>query len=164
MEPPFVLDPIGHVRHDHPDDVLKDRWHSLASHIDLRRELEPGLLQIDGFSHLVVLFWMHRLPAEARSTLQIRPRGLLRLGLAPEELPTVGVFASDAPPRPNPIGLSVVELLGRDGTTLEVRGLDAFSGTPVLDLKPYTRDRLVPGLQEAGWHEELIRRTGARRV
>jgi len=164
VEPPFVLDPIGYVRHDHADDVLKDRWHSLTSHIDIRKEFEPGLLQIDGFSHLVVLFWMHRLGEEARSRLQIQPRGLLRLGLAPEELPTIGVFASDAPPRPNPIGLTVVELLGRDGTTLEVRGLDAFSGSPVLDVKPYTKDRLVPDLRESGWHEELIRKTGARRV
>ena len=53
---------------------------------------------------------------------------------------------------------------GRDGTTLEVRGLDAFSGSPVLDVKPYTKDRLVPDLRESGWHEELIRKTGARRV
>jgi tRNA-Thr(GGU) m(6)t(6)A37 methyltransferase TsaA len=164
MSPPFVLEPIGEVRHNHPDDVLKDQWHSLASDIELREDLEPGLQGIDGFSHLIVLFWMNRLPAEARSKLQIQPRGLLRLGLAPEELPTIGVFASDAPPRPNPIGLSVVELVGREGSTLHVRGLDAFSGTPVLDIKPYTRDRLVPDLKESGWHDELIRRTGARRV
>jgi tRNA-Thr(GGU) m(6)t(6)A37 methyltransferase TsaA len=164
MEPPFVLDPIGAVRHDHPDDVLKDQWHSLTTTIVIRPELEPGLLEIDGFSHLIVLFWMSRLPQEARSRLQIQPRGLLRMGLTPEELPTIGVFASDAPPRPNPIGLTVVELLGRDGTSLTVRGMDAFSGTPVLDIKPYTRDRLVEGLQESGWHAELIRKTGARRV
>ncbi len=164
MQPPFVLDPIGYVRHDHADDVLKEQWHSLTSSIDLRDDLEPGLLEIDGFSHLIVLFWMSRLPDGARSKLQIQPRGLLRMGLTPEELPTVGVFACDAPPRPNPIGLSVVELLGREGTTLEVRGLDAFNATPVLDIKPYTRDRLVPDLSESGWHAELIRKTGARRV
>ena len=161
---PYSLDPIGWVRHDHPDDVLKDRWHELTARIELRAELEPGLQAIDGFSHLIVLFWMHRLPGEARSRLQIQPRGLLRLGLSLDELPIIGVFASDAPPRPNPIGLTVVDLVGREGTTLEVRGLDAFDGTPVLDLKPYTRDRLVPDLQEAGWHAELIRKTGARRV
>lgn len=164
MEPPYVLHPIGTVRHDHPDDVLKDQWHSLTSAIDLRPELEPGLLQIDGFSHLIVLFWMHRLDEDARLRLQIQPRGLLRLGLTPEELPTIGVFACDAPPRPNPIGLSIVELVGRDSTTLTVRGLDAFSGTPVIDIKPYTQDRRIDGLREAAWHDELIRKTGARRV
>lgn len=164
MEPPYVLDPIGEVRHDHPDDVLRDEWHSLSTFIDIRPDLEDGLLEIDGFSHLIVLFWMHRLQEGARAKLQIQPRGLLRLGLSPDELPTIGVFACDAPPRPNPIGLTVVELLGREGTTLEVRGLDAFSGTPVLDVKPYTKDRLVPDLQESGWHAELIRKTGARRV
>jgi len=164
VEPPFVLEPIGWVRHDHPDDVLKEQWHSLTSAIELRPECEGGLLAIDGFSHLIVLFWMSRLSDEARATLQIKPRGLLRLGLTLEELPTIGVFASDAPPRPNPIGLTVVELISRQATTLTVRGLDAFSGTPVIDLKPYTKDRMVDGLAEAGWHEELIRRTGARRV
>ena len=164
MEPPYVLDPIGEVRHDHPDDVLKDQWHSLTTFIDIRPDLEEGLLQIDGFSHLIVLFWMHRLQDGARAKLHVQPRGLLRMGLSPEELPTIGVFACDAPPRPNPIGLTVVELLGRIGTTLEVRGLDAFSGTPVLDVKPHTKDRLVPDLTESGWHAELMRKTGARRV
>lgn len=164
MEPPFVLDPIGAVVHDHADDVLKEQWHSLISEIHIREELAGGLLAIDGFSHLIVLFWMHRLPEEARARLQIQPRGLLRQGLTPEELPTIGVFACDAPPRPNPIGLSVVELVGREGTVLTVRGLDAFSGAPVVDIKPYTKDRLVPDLQESGWHAELIAKTGARRV
>jgi tRNA-Thr(GGU) m(6)t(6)A37 methyltransferase TsaA len=164
MEPPFVLDPIGWVRHDHPDDLLKDQWHSLPVTIELRPELEAGLQAIDGFSHLFVLFWMHRLPEEARATLQIKPRGLLRLGLSPDELPTIGVFASDAPPRPNPIGLTIVELLGRETTALTVRGLDAFDGTPVLDIKPYTKDRVIEGAAEAGWHAELIARTGARRI
>lgn len=159
-----MLDPIGVVRHDHPDDVLKDRWHELATEIVVRDDLEPGLAEIDGFSHLIVLFWMNRLPEEARQRLQIQPRGLLRLGLSLEELPTIGVFACDAPARPNPIGLSVVELLGRQGTALTVRGLDAFNATPVLDIKPYTKDRLVPDLVESGWHADLIRRTGARRV
>lgn len=164
MEPPFVLNPIGVVRHEHPDDVLKDRWHELTSEIVIRPELEPGLLAIDGFSHLIVAFWMHRLPEGARQRLQIQPRGMLRLGLSLEELPTIGVFACDAPPRPNPIGLSIVELTGREGAVLGVRGLDAFSETPVIDVKPYTRDRLVPDLEESGWHADLIRKTGARRV
>ena len=74
MEPPFVLDPIGRVRHDHPDDVLKDRWHSLTSFIDIRPDLEDGLLEIDGFSHLIVLFWMHRLQEDRRTRLQVQPR------------------------------------------------------------------------------------------
>lgn len=159
-----MLDPIGVVVHDHPDDVLKDQWHELTSELHIREDLADGLQAIDGFSHLFVLFWMHRLPSDARARLQIQPRGLLRLGLTPEELPTIGVFACDSPPRPNPIGLSIVELVGRAGTVLTVRGLDAFAGAPVLDLKPYTKDRLVRNLQESGWHAELIAKTGARRV
>ncbi|HWD09824.1 MAG TPA: tRNA (N6-threonylcarbamoyladenosine(37)-N6)-methyltransferase TrmO [Actinomycetota bacterium] len=160
----LTLRPIGWVRHDHPDGVLKEQWHSLTSVIDIEPELQDGLTGIDGFSHLFVLFWMSRLSDDARNTLEIKPRGLVRMGLSLDELPTIGVFASDAPPRPNPIGLTVVELVDRDGARLTVRGLDAFSDTPVIDIKPYTKDRAVDGFVEAGWHEELIRRTGARRV
>lgn len=164
MEPPYVLQPIGVVRHGYDDETLKDRWHELTSEIVLREELAPGLEKIDGFSHLFVMFWMHRLPEEARERLQIKPRGMLRLGLTLEELPTIGVFACDAPPRPNPIGLSIVELVSRQGTTLTVRGLDTFDGAPVIDIKPYTKDRVIPDLRESDWHAELIAKTGARRV
>lgn len=88
----------------------------------------------------------------------------MRYGLSLEELPEIGVFASDAPVRPNPIGLSVVELLGRDGTTLNTKGLDAYDGAPVLDIKPYTEDRIVADARMASWHEDLLRKTGAKRV
>jgi tRNA (Thr-GGU) A37 N-methylase len=107
---------------------------------------------------------MHRLREGGREILQIKPRGLMKYGLTLDELPLVGVFASDAPVRPNPIGLTVVQLLGREGSVLTVKGLDAFDGAPVVDIKPYTEDRLGPGASTAGWHQELLRKTGARRV
>lgn len=164
MSEPVELQPIGHVRHGQPDEVVKESWHEMTSQIRIDEELAGGLEKIEGFSHLIVLYWMHRLREGGRSILQIKPRGLMRHGLTLDELPLIGVFASDAPVRPNPIGLTVVELLGREGTTLNVKGLDAYDGAPVLDLKPYTEDRIVAGARMASWHEDLLRKTGAKRV
>jgi tRNA (adenine37-N6)-methyltransferase len=164
VEEPLVLSPIGYVRHGLADDVVKDQWATLEARIEVLDEYADGLELIDEFSHLIVLYWMHRLREGGRQILQIKPRGLLRHGLSLEELPTVGVFASDAPVRPNPIGLTVVELAGREGNVLTVKGIDAFDEAPVLDIKPYTEDRLKPEARMAGWHTELLRKTGARRV
>lgn len=164
MEPSIRLDPIGFVRHGAPDEVVKERWAELVARVEILEPYAEGLTAIDGFSHLFLLFWMHRLPEEARQRLVVKPRGMLRHGLSLEELPTIGVFACDSPARPNPIGLTVTELLSREGTTLTVRGIDAYDGAPVLDVKPYSLDRMVPGARDAPWHEELIRRTGARRI
>ncbi|MBW3591443.1 MAG: SAM-dependent methyltransferase [Actinobacteria bacterium] len=90
-----------------------------------------------------------------------RPANALRTNA--RRVPEIGVFAGDAPVRPNPIGLTVVELLGREGTTLNVKGLDACDGAPVLDIKPYTEDRIVADARMASWHEDLLRKTGAKR-
>jgi tRNA (adenine37-N6)-methyltransferase len=160
----IVLEPIGYVHHGAADDVVKEQWPRLVATVEVLEAYAEGLTAIDGFSHLILLFWMHRLREGGRERLVIKPRGLLRHGLTPEELPTIGVFASDSPARPNPIGLSVVQLLGREGRTLTLRGVDAYEGTPVLDIKPYSLDRSITDAKDAPWHEELIRKTGARRV
>lgn len=164
MEKPLSLSPIGYVRHGLADEVVREQWATLEARIEILDEYSDGLELVDEFSHLIVLYWMHRLRDGGRRILQIKPRGLLRHGLTLDELPTVGVFASDAPVRPNPIGLTVVELIGREGNVLTVRGIDAFDEAPVLDIKPYTEDRLRPEARMAGWHDELLRRTGAKRV
>ncbi|MFK5596686.1 tRNA (N6-threonylcarbamoyladenosine(37)-N6)-methyltransferase TrmO [Methylobacterium sp. HMF5984] len=85
----------------------------------------PGLQNVEGASHLILLYWMDR--AE-RGLLVQRPR---------HADGSRGTFSLRSPARPNPIALSVVELLGRDGATLTVRGLDCLDGTPLLDIKPY---------------------------
>lgn len=90
------------------------------------REFEPGLKDIEGFSHLYVLWVFHR---STDFDLVATPPS--------DEGRPHGVFATRSPRRPNPIGLTVVELLGRDGLTLRVRGVDMLDGTPVLDVKPY---------------------------
>ena len=164
MSGQMVLHPIGYVRHGLDDTTVKEQWSTLEARIELEKQFAQGLDMIDEFSHLSVLFWMHRLREGGREILQIKPRGLMKYGLTLEELPLVGVFAGDAPVRPNPLGLTMVQLLGREGAVITVRGLDAFDGTPVIDIKPYSEDRLVPEAKTAGWHRELLRKTAARRV
>ncbi len=161
---PISMRPVGFVRTEATREALKERFEELEAEIEIHEPYESALEGIDGFSHLIVLFFMHEVPEGERDTLQVKPRGLLRHGLTPEELPTIGVFACDSPVRPNPVGVSVVEVVERRGRSLRVKGLDAFDGTPVLDIKPYTPDRAVPEADAPGWHRELLRKAGAKRV
>jgi tRNA-Thr(GGU) m(6)t(6)A37 methyltransferase TsaA len=88
-------------------------------------EFETGLTDIEGFSHLIVLWEFDR------------SQGFELLGTPPSDNRPHGVFATRSPYRPNPIGMTIVELLHRDGAALNVRGLDMLDGTPILDIKPY---------------------------
>ncbi|KYH40385.1 MAG: S-adenosyl-L-methionine-binding protein [Candidatus Bathyarchaeota archaeon B63] len=99
--------------------------------VEILDEFREGLRGIDEFSHLIILYWFHlRDHEEERRTLLVFPR---RHAVTVEK----GVFACRSPSRPNPIGLCVVELIKIEGTTLTVRGLDAFGGSPIIDIKPY---------------------------
>jgi formylmethanofuran dehydrogenase subunit E len=103
-----------------------------TSIIELNKDSCSGLLRIEEHNNLIILYWFHKRDSdEHRKTLQVIPR---RHG----ETTFRGVFASHSPSRPNPIGLTVVELLSVDGCTLTVRGLDAFEGSPIVDIKPYS--------------------------
>ena len=153
----IVLRPIGYVRTEFSDEEVKRSLSGVEAEIEVLEEFEEGLEGIEEFSHIIVLFYMHK-AAGVEAPLKQRPRKLLRYGLTLEELPLVGVFCLDSPHRPNPIGLTVVELLERRGRRLRVRGLDAFDGTPVLDIKPYTPSRLVRDFRLPGWYEELLER------
>ncbi|CAN5420408.1 hypothetical protein BH09CHL1_BH09CHL1_36560 [soil metagenome] len=109
----------------------------------------PGLVGLTDYSHLIVMFWFDR--AE-RAT----EPGELRKAEGREELPPVGLFATRTPRRPNPIGLSIVQLHRQEGNRLYVTGLDAWPGTPILDLKGYTtRDNLRPEATNPEWLERL---------
>jgi tRNA-Thr(GGU) m(6)t(6)A37 methyltransferase TsaA len=122
------LTPIGYVKTDADNDQIKNRIH--LSQIVVNPELAPALDGVAEYSHLYVLFWIHELTSEKRTILKVYPRGRT-------DLPLNGVFATRSPVRPNPIGLTVVELVKVEGNVLTVRGLDAYDGSPVLDLKPY---------------------------
>ena len=103
-----------------------------VSTIRIKEEYCPGLLGTEGHSHLFILYWMHlRDDAGHRGTLRVTPP-------RHEGAPLTGVFACRSPSRPNPIGLTVVELKRVEGCLLEVSGLDALKGSPVVDIKPYS--------------------------
>lgn len=125
---PVTLKPIGWVR-NHVDQPRED-WSQVVSEIEVEEAWAEALDGMESFSHLVVLFWMHRLGEKERSIKKIHPKDRL-------DLPLLGVFATRTQYRPNPIGVTVARLLGKEGKTLRVLGLDALDGSPVLDLKPY---------------------------
>jgi tRNA-Thr(GGU) m(6)t(6)A37 methyltransferase TsaA len=124
----IVLNPIGYVKTEAVGDEVKDK--SRTSQIVLSDNLVEALDGITGFSHLFVLFWLSQIPDEQRMIMKVHPRGRM-------DMPLLGVFATRTNLRPNPIGLTLVELLKVEGNTLTVRGLDAFDGTPILDIKPF---------------------------
>jgi len=128
--------PIG-VLHTQGSDAEVREKGDVEGELEIYPEFQEGLEGIDGYSHLFVLVYFHRLRPEQIGPLQVKPRALLRRGFKLEELPLLGVFALDSPTRPNPIGLTLVGLIKREGNRLFVRGLDFFDGTPILDIKGY---------------------------
>ncbi|MCX6000766.1 MAG: tRNA (N6-threonylcarbamoyladenosine(37)-N6)-methyltransferase TrmO [Chloroflexi bacterium] len=152
--------PIGVVRTSLSREEVRAGWSKgVAAEIEVFPEYAEALEGIDGFSHLMVVLYMHETTEEQRRTLRQRPRRFLKYGLKLEDLPLVGVFSLDSPHRPNPIGLTIMRLLERHGTVLKVEGSDAFDNTPVLDIKPYTLDRCQTGVEQPGWLKALLDRT-----
>jgi tRNA-Thr(GGU) m(6)t(6)A37 methyltransferase TsaA len=129
---PLVLDEPVHF---HAIGIVRNRvrqprtqgWEDIRSDIILRDDLAEALEGIEGFSHVIVVFQLDRIPeGERRLTLPVGKDGVER-----------GVLATRSQRRPNPLGVSVVPVLHRRKGVLRVRGLDAMDGTPVLDIKPY---------------------------
>ena len=140
----ICMTPIGIVERVQ-DSNVKDR--EVVSKVVLKNELVDALEGLDGFSHVWIIFWMH-MASDRRHKLKTRPRGR-------EGAPLLGVYATRSPSRPNPIGLTLVELLAADGNVLTVKGLDAFDGTPVLDLKPYDSWDRLEDYEVPQWWMEL---------
>jgi len=143
--------PIGVVRNAVKESQMFD-WEGVESRIVVRRELADALDGLDGFSHVIVLFWIDRAPEDELGATRIRPMG-------DPTLPLLGVFATRTQLRPNPIGVSIVPLLARKGNELRVRGLDAIDRTPVLDVKPYIPHYdSVPQATIPAWASEVAGR------
>lgn len=115
--------------------------HEAEGVLEILPQFEAGLIDIDGFSHLIVLWTFDR------------AEGFDLVGTPPSDNRPHGVFATRSPRRPNPIGLTVVELLRREGPRLHVRGVDMLDGTPVLDIKPYLSN-VPPEKLRRGWLAE----------
>jgi tRNA-Thr(GGU) m(6)t(6)A37 methyltransferase TsaA len=135
----FGFMPIGYVRHKYPDDEVKERRFVDAA-VEVLPEYEEGLRGLEEFSHIVILAYLHK---SRGRPLVVRPKRV-------EGAPEVGVFATDSPDRPNPIAMSIVRLLRREGRTLYVDGVDLFDGTPVLDIKGFS-PRRCPESPKAPW-------------
>jgi tRNA-Thr(GGU) m(6)t(6)A37 methyltransferase TsaA len=152
--------PVGVVRTQASDDELRERSRELEATIEIFPEFQEALDGLEGFSHIFVLSFLDRLKPEQIGPLKVRPRRLVRKGFKLDELPLVGVFALDSPTRPNPIGLTLVRLLRRQGGELIVLGLDCFDGTPVLDIKPYRDDYRADQYELAEWYRRLRDKAG----
>ncbi|MBS7629726.1 tRNA (N6-threonylcarbamoyladenosine(37)-N6)-methyltransferase TrmO [Candidatus Bathyarchaeota archaeon] len=153
----IILKPIGYVRTKFTDDEVKEHHpHGVEAEIEILKEYSEALDGIDGFSHIILIFFMHKVTDEQKATLKARHRRLIKLGFRLEELPLVGVFCLDSPHRPNPVGLTIVKLLERRGCILKVEGVDAFDGTPILDIKPYTPDRCIRNIELPPWLTTLM--------
>jgi tRNA-Thr(GGU) m(6)t(6)A37 methyltransferase TsaA len=139
--PEMKLQAIGTVRSEfnnphRREDGEKTDFDQLVSEIIIDPELSEALDGLDGFSHIIVLYWIHR-HHPGKAPTRVHPRGN-------RAKPLTGLFATRSPHRPNPLGKATVRLLRRQENRLTVEGLDAIDGTPVLDIKPY-----IPGYDSA---------------
>ncbi len=144
MNDPVEYEPIGLIRtpFDDPEGMpIQARAADAAGRLELAERFEAGLADLEGFSHVVLLYHFHR---SESATLTVTPflDGTQR-----------GVFATRAPARPNSIGLSVVRLAGVEATTVAVEGVDVVDRTPLLDIKPFVPEFDVPTDAAAGWLE-----------
>lgn len=142
----WTLQPVGFVRSPFSQTTQVPRGlgakHEEDGVLEILPEFEAGLKDIEGFSHLYVL-WVFD-----------RSQGYELVGTPPCDIKPHGVFATRSPRRPNPIGLTVVRLLGRQGNQLQVRGVDMVDGTPILDIKPWLSS--VPEAElKRGWLAEV---------
>jgi tRNA-Thr(GGU) m(6)t(6)A37 methyltransferase TsaA len=150
-----TFNPIGVVRVNLEDESVKQSLEGVEGCIEIFEEYVEGLEGIDGFTHLIVIAYLHKVTREQRRVLKVRHKRLLRLGIDPGDLPEVGVFCTDSPHRPNPIALTIVEVVKREKNILYVRNLDLFNGTPILDIKPYTLDRMIMDVGFPEWYIKL---------
>jgi len=147
------FEPIGYVRSPYKDskEIPKGLGvkHDAEGVLEILPQFEAGLADIEGFSHLFVLWFFDRVD------------GYDLTASPPADNRSHGVFATRSPRRPNPIGLSVVELLRREGSRLQVRKIDMLDGTPILDLKPYLSSIPTESLRR-GWLAEAEARNGIK--
>lgn len=150
----FNFTPIGCVRSPYSDTKQVPRGpgakHDAEGTLEIADEFAAGLQDIEGFSHVFVL-WVFD-----------RSEGYELVGKPPTDDRPHGVFSTRSPYRPNPIGLTVVEVLGREGRNLRVRGVDMLEGTPILDIKPYMSSIPAEKLK-LGWFGEAEKRRAAER-
>ena len=167
----IVLGPVGFVRSTNREPAivadgqgirLQGEIDSTARHMQevknrtseivIKKELADLLYGIDDYSHIMVLFWGHKIPEKSRTLKRVHPMGN-------PNIPMVGIYSTCSPARPNSVLLTVVRLLERNENILQVSGLDAVHGSPVLDIKPYVPDFFPrEGVEISPWMADIIER------
>ena len=172
-QPPITLTPVGEVRSDlktpillagKSDIELRERMETIRDyHITVQKTISEVIIfpqwqelldGIDGFSHVLVLYWPHLIDPERRNLTKVHPMGR-------KDLPQQGIFATCSPARPNPVLVSAVPLIERTVNGIKVQGLEAVDGSPVIDLKPYVRS--YHGTDKStvpGWMEQIHKDLG----
>ncbi|UCH03314.1 MAG: tRNA (N6-threonylcarbamoyladenosine(37)-N6)-methyltransferase TrmO [Candidatus Bathyarchaeota archaeon] len=145
------LKPIGYVKKGTEDKDPSEP--NTLSKLILRKDLAEALDGLNEFSHLFVLFWMHKIE---RTLMKAHPRGR-------SDMPLLGIFATRTPYRPNPIGLTLVKILKVDRNVITVQGLDAFHGTPILDLKPFDPWDMTQDIRVPKWWMKLEKEKTTKR-
>lgn len=146
----LTLRPIGRVVKGRAEGAQGDHWEKQPSEIEIAPDCAQALDGIEEFSHIWILWWLDHFDKPPTSPF-VHPEGRT-------ELPPVGFFATRSPHRPNPIAITVVRLLEHREGRLRVQGLDAYEGTPVLDIKPYLRrGDQIPEVVMPDWLERLWR-------
>ena len=147
----IILTPIGIV-HGPVRDPVDDVWGGVRSRIELdsSRFSPESLAGLEEFSHLEVVFFFHRVPESEIQCGARHPRGRT-------DWPKAGIFAQRGKARPNRLGVTVCRLMAVSGLSIEVEGLDAIDGTPVLDIKPYLREFGPRGTtRQPAWASDLM--------
>ncbi len=144
---------IGIVRHEFSDDYVRDHPREIDGIIEIFLEFFGGIAGLREQSSIFAISIMHKHLNE-KYPLIVKPRLLLRKGYREEDLPQIGVFASDSPSRPNPIGLTLLRINRIEGNCLYVSGLDLFNGTPVVDIKPY-RERYRSEIETSNGEKDV---------
>lgn len=151
----FTMRPIGYVKSVFNDtrEIPKGcgAKHEAEGVLEIGPEYEAGLTDIEGFSHLIVIWTFDR---SEGFDLMVTP---------PTDDRAHGVFSTRSPRRPNPLGLTIVELLSREGTRLNVRGIDMLDNTPILDIKPYLSNIPADRIRR-GWLADAEARNAAKRA
>jgi len=152
---PFIYRPIGVIRSEHTvadhTPIQPVYAKGCKGRIEMFEAFAAGLADLDGFSHIYLLYHFHQAPP-----LKLRTKPFL------QDVER-GIFAIRAPGRPNPIGLSVVELLKIEGSVVHFDGADILDGTPLLDIKPYTAKFDLCDVKKSGWQDEVDEPTAQHR-
>lgn len=122
----ICLNPIGYAKNSEKE-LRFGSFSGGITEIILDEKLTDSLIGIEDYSHVIIVYWMDKV---RESVIKHRPQGN-------PKVPIVGIFSCRCPQRPNPIAITTVELLGREGNKIKVKGLDIIDGTPIIDIKPY---------------------------